>query len=404
MIRLTCFWQVIWKRLLKKGTSFEKGTLQQLKILIGRTNVPKEPKKDVHACEDFLGVVVKGHLLAAVKEMEEFRKCDGLEVEEDKYTKMFEAVEVLVKKLVIDLLSFDSGDGDDRGASRHTEDESGMVEDESGMAEDESGVAEDESGMAEDESGMAEDESGVAEDSDAVREDCAGAESDDANVHADSSDGIFLHARHVLSLGLLHHEFVDAIREGDGLRVLRCWRFFLPLFKSSNRKNYAIEALNLMVQYHYTLPPRQAEQLLWSRFVNTVGWAGHNISCDLHMEHLNRNCKTAVGALGANVTKKSLIRTGKCIGTLMKALSNFDSETELKNPTGTHSLARDEQDIAKIVKQLEEVEVFKNTSISRTHRSFPSLPKSVYGKLTKKKLISWMQDTITKKYPTGDII
>ena len=47
----------------------------------------------MHACEDFLDVVVKGHLIAAVKEMEEFRKCDDLEVEEEKYTAMFEGIE-----------------------------------------------------------------------------------------------------------------------------------------------------------------------------------------------------------------------------------------------------------------------------------------------------------------------
>lgn len=49
----------------------------------------------MHACEDFLDVVVKGHLnIAAVKEMDEFSKCDSIEVEE-KYTAMFEGIEEL---------------------------------------------------------------------------------------------------------------------------------------------------------------------------------------------------------------------------------------------------------------------------------------------------------------------
>ena len=50
-------------------------------------------------------------------------------------------------------------------------------------------------------------------------------------------------------------------------------------------KKYAIEALTLLSQYSIILPPNLAEQLKWSRFVNMHGRPGHNISCDLHMEH-----------------------------------------------------------------------------------------------------------------------
>ena len=34
-------------------------------------------------------------------------------------------------------------------------------------------------------------------------------------------DGVYEYARETLSLSLLHTEFQDAIREGDGLRVLQ---------------------------------------------------------------------------------------------------------------------------------------------------------------------------------------
>ena len=40
-------------------------------------------------------------------------------------------------------------------------------------------------------------------------------------------DGVCEYAQEVLSLGLLYMEFNDAIREGDGKRILRCWRYFL---------------------------------------------------------------------------------------------------------------------------------------------------------------------------------
>ena len=68
----------------------------------------------------------------------------------------------------------------------------------------------------------------------------------------------------------------------------------LPLFISSGRKNYAIEALNLLVQHDFSLPPHQAAELIWGRFINTTGLPGRNIPNDLHMEHLNRSVKTAI--------------------------------------------------------------------------------------------------------------
>lgn len=65
---------VVWTRLYLKGTSMEKGTLLQLKNLIHRTSVPRDPKNNVHAAEEFLKVVVSGHILAAT--MKHFNMAD----------------------------------------------------------------------------------------------------------------------------------------------------------------------------------------------------------------------------------------------------------------------------------------------------------------------------------------
>ena len=121
-----------------------------------------------------------------------------------------------------------------------------------------------------------------------------------------TSDGVYAYAREVLSLGLLYSEFRDSIKEGDGGRVLRVWKYLLLLFKASGRTNYVIEALTLLTQYYMVLPPRIAEQLKWSRFINVHGLPGHNVSCDLHMEHLNREVKASIVGLGPNKSQKAI--------------------------------------------------------------------------------------------------
>ena len=39
-------------------------------------------------------------------------------------------------------------------------------------------------------------------------------------------DGVNAYTQELLTLTLIWAKFEDAIREGDGLRVIRCWRFF----------------------------------------------------------------------------------------------------------------------------------------------------------------------------------
>ena len=72
------------------------------------------------------------------------------------------------------------------------------------------------------------------------------------------------------------------------------WKYLFLIFKSSGHKNYSIEAFTMLSQYYFILSPQLAEQLKWSRFINNHGTCGKNISMDLHMEHLNRLCQTAI--------------------------------------------------------------------------------------------------------------
>lgn len=73
---------------------------------------------------------------------------------------------------------------------------------------------------------------------------------------------VFAYAAEVMSLGLFYVEFCDAIKECDGLRLLRCWRYILPLFKVTGRRNYTLEVFYILYNYHFVLPPRQAQQLI----------------------------------------------------------------------------------------------------------------------------------------------
>lgn len=89
-------------------------------------------------------------------------------------------------------------------------------------------------------------------------------------------DHVLNYARDTLTYGLLLKEFNDAIHEGDGTRILRCWKYFLFIFRATKRTNYSVDAFNMLAQYYCIFSPRMAEQILWSRTVNVHGQAGRN--------------------------------------------------------------------------------------------------------------------------------
>ena len=69
-------------------------------------------------------------------------------------------------------------------------------------------------------------------------------------VHS-ASDGVSSYSIQLLRIGCLYMEFADAIREDDGECVIRCWRYFMPVFLAAQSTNYACKSFNLLYQYLY---------------------------------------------------------------------------------------------------------------------------------------------------------
>ncbi len=308
----------------------DKGTLCQLRNLINRRNISKSPKNNVNASEDFMEVIVNGHILAAVM------SYLGMSSIHDRPSPSIVSHDVWmesddVRRLVLHSIA-------EHVISQHV--------------------------------------------------DLATSFKDPSHSGSDKGTA-YEYACELLTLGLVIFDFKDAIREGDGDQVLLLWKYMLILFKATGRKNYAIEALTLLSQYHILLPCNLAEQLKWSRFINVRGLPGHNISCDLHMEHLNRLVKVSIEGLGANKSEKSIKRVAKAMGVLTKATNSFDCEVGIVSTSGKHSEKSQLKDLKTIIQQLVECDPFKSGA-QRPLRSFPNLQRNVFKTLDEKKVKEWM--------------
>jgi len=189
-----------------------------------------------------------------------------------------------------------------------------------------------------------------------------------------------LYATETLTLGLIWLAFNDAVAEGDGDRVLLCWKFLLVIFRVKGQRNYCKEAIVLLMQYHCTFSERKAAQLKWSRFINTSGKQGKNISCDLHLEHLNRRLKRLLRDIAPSASLESssiypnnaINRACRSIGLLHDICNIFEEETSATATQTNHnklSFTEEVKMAANVIKEQQLFELHKG----RKFKSFKNM-------------------------------
>lgn len=323
---------MIWKYYYSLNSASQYGTLYQLKNLTGRTNIKGKPIDSFDPCEDFLILVIKAHIVAA-------------------------AMKLLKMTSLHDVPSMDFVPQGDLTWTQTREERKAIIEHITSAIVD----------------------SFVFLDYNTT-----------SNDASSTNDGVYSYATNLLTLGCFYLEFRDAIKEGDGLRVLRCYRYMLPMFISSGRKNYAIETLNFLLQHDFLLSPRLAEELIWGRFINTHGQASKNIPNDLHCEHLNRLCKGSLAHLGANKTESSICRIAQALGTIQPVLETFDNNNNIDSPSGLHQESNSEKDFKIILETLQRQSVFVQNP-GRKHGSFGNPRDPLHAK-PHEDIIKWINE------------
>lgn len=215
----------------------------------------------------------------------------------------------------------------------------------------------------------------------------------DKSEKPNNPDQVHLYAKELLTLSLIWHGFHDSIKHGDGIRIIRYWKVLLVAFKSTDRRNYGKEAVNLLLQNDHILSPRKAAQLKWSRCINTTGEVGGNIPCDLHLEHLNRRLKGILKKLGSNINPKSILRAGQTVATVHRVCQVFESETVGKLNQTHHPCPSFCKDLNLVLKVLHEESVFTPLK-ERCHNTFNKLKYGLFEGCDKGKMIKKIQASI----------
>lgn len=186
----------------------------------------------------------------------------------------------------------------------------------------------------------------------------------------------------------------DAIREGDGSRLVNVYKFALLIYKCYGHTKYAYTTLLFLVKVHGLLSKEKAHNLIWNRFCNTKGKIGQNISLDLRLEHLNNLLKSCMKSLGSNFNESSAQRISRAIGGIEMVLESVDKDCKLSEKNTTHSVKDPLETVQQIVEDLTKENVFKFVPNRPGYKSFPNFPSNILENVDYNTLYSWMKDLL----------
>ena len=146
----------------------------------------------------------------------------------------------------------------------------------------------------------------------------------------------------------------DAIREGDGKRIVRLWKFLLLQFKQAGRTKYALEALSLQCNINTALSEKQAHDLKWNCTCNPHGILGGNKPLNLHMEHMNHSFKDNISTFAPHISPTSVQKTVHAVPIVEECIANFDHHMNIKQDSGYHVVPTHDKDRHTIFQQLME--------------------------------------------------
>lgn len=215
----------------------------------------------------------------------------------------------------------------------------------------------------------------------------------DSVVNEEDRDDMLSYQKALLEYGMLILNFWDAISEGDGDRVIRCWKFFLLYLKHQGgaANKYALEALYLMFQIYALLSPQAAHRLIWNRSAKNKPGASGNIPLDLLLEFFNKFVKEAIKKLGPSATRKSLDRICHSLNVTSDLMLNFDNAMSVFKRSGRHVQKSVKGDLTKIVNELTTQKAFHHTP-SRKYQHYANIKPSILSGFNMQKMFHWIEE------------
>lgn len=205
------------------------------------------------------------------------------------------------------------------------------------------------------------------------------------------SDDVYNYNCALLADGLFFMNFLDAIAEGDGGRMMCQYKYLLLYCRAdgTHSTKYALECLSQSFLVNATLSPRDAERFTWNRTVNNSGKPGKNIALDLDVEHSNNFKKTAFKHLGSNLSENAVARICKAENRMRNVLDNIDHSICRAAGSGEHAQRSLERDLSVLLDKCVANLIFQEHD-SRSYVCFKGFARDPFRSLDMSSMFKWM--------------
>lgn len=206
-------------------------------------------------------------------------------------------------------------------------------------------------------------------------------------------DDTFCYNSALITDGLFFLNFLDAVSEGDGARVMRQYKHMLMYCRADTKHStkYALECLYQFFLVFALLSPRDSERFTWNRTVNNSGVIGKNIALDLDVGHSNNYLKQAMKNLGPNLTEKAVSRICNSESGVRKIIHSMDQTLERVGDSGKHSRSSTERDLKELIQRLVEVNAMEKMP-SRGYNHYSNFEVNPFNKLDTSAMYKWINE------------
>lgn len=192
------------------------------------------------------------------------------------------------------------------------------------------------------------------------------------------------YVKHLLWRGLNCRARHDAVKENDGPRMIRHWKFDMFDFHEHNHPKYFIYGVRLLANVAGATSERVKHNLTWERTVNVAGGKRRNMPKDLHCEHLNREYKENSRDAGGQLTENTVNRHSQMLGIGRKITNIFEEQVAFTSThTRKHTSVDRRKDVSHFIKSVKPQDLLQN-KIGRAFVGFEEFKVSKVSRFPKK--------------------
>lgn len=214
----------------------------------------------------------------------------------------------------------------------------------------------------------------------------------DATKPATKDDDFHNYNTALLADGFLFQNFLDAISEGDGERIMRQYKYIMLYCREDgcHSSKYALECLYQFFLTKALLSKRDSERFKWNRSVNNFCKPGTNIPLDLDVEHSNNFLKQAIKNLGPNVSEKAVTRICNAESSTRTIMDSIDGSINRVCSSSSHGGGSVAKDVDKLVERLNEADVFTFHEAGRSYTQFCNFRRNRLEHLNLSEMFKWI--------------